>query len=53
MKRNIALITAFLLCCFSASLSGQNKDKAVFRELKPGFFQNSILKDDRNVNGPV
>jgi bleomycin hydrolase len=49
MKRNIALITAFLLCCFSASLSGQNKDKAVFRELKPGFFQNSILKDDRNV----
>lgn len=49
MKRNIALITAFVLCCFSASLSGQNKDKAVFRELKPGFYQNSILKDDRNV----
>ncbi len=49
MKRNIALISAIVLCSFSVSLSGQNKDKAVFRELKPGFFQNSILKDDRNV----
>ena len=49
MKRNIALISAIVFCAFSVSLSGQNKDKAIFRELKPGFFQNSILKDDRNV----
>jgi bleomycin hydrolase len=49
MKRNIALISAVVICAFSVNLSGQNKDKAVFRELKPGFFQNSILKDDRNV----
>ncbi len=28
---------------------GQNKDKVVFRELKPGFYQNSILKDDREM----
>jgi len=49
MKRNIVLISAVVLCAFSVNLSGQNKDKAVFRELKPGFFQNSILKDDRNV----
>ena len=29
---------------------GQNKDKAVFRESKPGFYQNSIMRDDREVN---
>ncbi len=29
--------------------NGQNKDKAVFIEPKPGFYQNSIMKDDREV----
>lgn len=27
----------------------QNKDKALFREVKPGFYQHSILRDDREV----
>src|SRR4030042_1195884 len=49
MKREILFGTAIL--CFSQCviISGQNKDKALFRESKPGFYQNSILKDDRMV----
>jgi bleomycin hydrolase len=30
-------------------VSGQNKDKAIFTVPKPGFYQNSILKDDQEV----
>jgi bleomycin hydrolase len=30
-------------------VSGQNKDKATFRTAEPGFFQNSVLRDDREV----
>lgn len=49
MKRTILFVTA--LFCFShlTIIFGQNKDKAIFRESKPGFYQNSILKDDREV----
>ncbi len=49
MKREILFVTAIL--CFSQCviINGQNKDKAVFRESKPGFYQNSILRDDREV----
>lgn len=28
---------------------GQNRDKAIFREVKPGFIQHSVMKDDREV----
>jgi len=49
MKMKIAIITALLWCSVIMSLNGQNKDKAVFRESKPGFYQNSILRDDREV----
>jgi bleomycin hydrolase len=28
---------------------GQNKDKALFRVNEPGFYQNSILKDNREI----
>jgi bleomycin hydrolase len=35
---------------FFMPLNAQNKDKAVFLIQKPGFYQNSILKDDREVN---
>ena len=49
MKR-IILSIAIILCVPNfVILLGQNKDKAVFRESKPGYFQNSILKDDREV----
>jgi bleomycin hydrolase len=49
MKREILFVTAIL--CFSQCviINGQNKDKAVFRVSKPGFYQNSILRDDREV----
>jgi bleomycin hydrolase len=35
---------------FFVPANGQNKDKATFVIPKPGFYQNSILKDDREVN---
>src|ERR1035437_8503836 len=40
------IITALVLFL---PVNGQNKDKAVFTVPKPGFYQNSILKDDREV----
>jgi bleomycin hydrolase len=49
MKRRILFITVIISCSFFFAASGQNKDKAVFRESKPGFYQNSILRDDREV----
>jgi bleomycin hydrolase len=49
MKIKILTITAILSCSVILTLNGQNKDKAVFRESKPGFYQNSIMKDDREV----
>jgi bleomycin hydrolase len=49
MKNKILTITAVLSCLLVLTLNGQNKDKAIFREPKPGFYQNSILKDDREV----
>lgn len=48
MKSKILTITA-VLCSLVLTLNGQNKDKAIFREPKPGFYQNSIMKDDREV----
>ncbi|HBC79961.1 MAG TPA: peptidase C1 [Bacteroidales bacterium] len=41
--------TLLLIGVFFPALQAQNKDKAIFREAKPGFFQNSIMKDDREV----
>lgn len=49
MKRKFFLITVILAVPFCMALKGQNKDKAIFKESKPGYFQNSILKDDRDV----
>ncbi len=49
MKIKTVFIGAIALWSFTLTLSGQNKDKALFRESKPGFYQNSILKDDRMV----
>lgn len=38
------------MCCILCfNVYGQSKIKAVFREPKPGFYQTSILKDDREV----
>lgn len=49
MKKNIITSTLILSCSLALTLNGQNKDKAIYREPKPGFFQNSILKDVREV----
>ena len=49
MKRTILFITIIFCVPTCSTLFGQNKDKAVFREGKPGFYQNSIMKDDREV----
>lgn len=49
MKKYITLIVVFVLCSVSVNVNGQNKDKAVFRQSKPGFYQNNILRDDREV----
>jgi bleomycin hydrolase len=53
MKRKIFTISAFFLCWMSLGLNGQNKDKAIFRVMQPGFFQNSIMKDDRELKEKI
>lgn len=49
MKRINMLLVLFLLGSFTMALKAQNKDKAIFLERKPGFYENSILRDDTQV----
>ncbi|HJZ39778.1 MAG TPA: C1 family peptidase [Bacteroidales bacterium] len=49
MQRKILTISVAIFCSSLQLLTAQNKDKAVFRESKPGFYQNSVLRDDREV----
>jgi len=53
MKRKIIIVTAVFCCSSVLTIYAQNKDKAVFREFKPGFYQNSILRDDREVKEKI
>jgi len=46
MKKLVFLLSAVLLAQISWA---QPRDKAVFREYKPGFYQNFILKDIREI----
>lgn len=48
MKRLLFIGVSFALC--SSAMGQQKKDKSEFQEYKPGFYQNSILKDIRNVD---
>jgi len=48
IKRLYTLVLSGMVF-LSFQSGGQNKDKAVFREVKPGFIQHSVLKDDREV----
>jgi|WetSurSiteA1Bulk_404760.scaffolds.fasta_scaffold00020_22 bleomycin hydrolase len=50
MKTRILFIATFAACSVSGHVYCQNKDKATFRESRPGFYQNSILRDDREMN---
>jgi bleomycin hydrolase len=46
-RLTLAIIMTGLV--FILPANAQNKDKAVFVSPKPGFYQNSIMKDDRDV----
>jgi len=50
-KTNLRNLCGFIIAGFSIFLpvNGQNKDKATFRVPESGFYQNSIIKDDRDV----
>ncbi len=47
MKKILFSVTTLLFV--SVVIYGQPKDKAVFKEYKPGYYQNFILKDIRQV----
>jgi len=49
MKRSILLIIAIVWLSNSINLNSQTRDKSFFREYKPGYYENSILRDDREV----
>ncbi len=49
MKMRINSVFTLTACVLSLTVTAQNKDKALFRETKPGFYQFSILRDDREV----
>ena len=44
MKFYVLILVEMMLSIFQSV--GQNKDKAIFREVKPGFIQSCVLKDD-------
>jgi bleomycin hydrolase len=43
----------FVMGSMVIPLSAQNRDKAMFRNSEPGFYQNSILRDDRELNTSI
>jgi bleomycin hydrolase len=49
MKLRFIAICCILMSFVSLYTKGQSRDKAIFREMKPGFYQHSILKDDRDM----
>ncbi len=53
MNNKLLQYLSFALIFVFFAANGQNKDKAIFRLVTPGFYQNSILKDDREVKERV
>jgi bleomycin hydrolase len=51
-KLNLKIIQAMIIpgLILIIPVNAQNKDRTLFYIPKPGFYQNSILKDDREVN---
>ncbi|MCT4614854.1 MAG: hypothetical protein N4A49_08275 [Marinifilaceae bacterium] len=43
----------YALVFFALQIFAQNKDKSFFKEYSPGYYQNSILKDIRNVDAKL
>lgn len=48
MYKQTGLVLLSLL--IGSTSFAQKKDKAIFKEYKPGYYQNSILKDIRNID---
>ncbi|OQY05419.1 MAG: peptidase C1 [Bacteroidetes bacterium 4572_117] len=46
-------ITLIIIVLISWSVSAQKKDKSMFRDYAPGFYQNFILKDVSNVKAKI
>jgi bleomycin hydrolase len=42
-----------VLSSVAFTVAAQNHDKAIFRKSEPGFYQNSILRDDRELNNKI
>ena len=49
MKMKMLFVIILVLSSVSMNVTGQNKDKAIFRERKPGFYQDSILREDLEI----
>jgi bleomycin hydrolase len=49
MKSRFFTISCVISCTMLQLVTAQNRDKATFRESAPGFYQNSVLRDDREV----
>jgi bleomycin hydrolase len=51
-RSNFRIIPAIIMTglVFIIPVNAQNNDKAVFLSPKPGFYQNSIMKDDMDVS---
>jgi len=49
MKKTGILLLVAVFFVPAMSVLAQNKDKAAFISTKPGFYENSILRDDREV----
>jgi bleomycin hydrolase len=46
-------VVAIVLGSVAFPVAAQNHDKAMFRNNEPGFYQNSILRDDREVGSKI
>jgi bleomycin hydrolase len=49
LMKNIVSLMVLLVFALHTSVFSQDNDKGNFQEQKPGYYQNSILKDIRNV----
>ena len=49
MRKTLIHLTILTAASILSTVNGQNKDKGIFREAKPGFYQNTIMRDDREV----
>jgi len=49
MKRSIPSVIVIIWLSSIFNINAQTRDKSVFREYKPGYYENSILRDDREV----